>query len=261
MYLPPGSKRKRCGECEGCSSDDCGQCKYCRDMKRFGGPGRLKKSCILKKCKRISVNSSGTSNTKLVTDHTSNQDNHSQLTLPQFLRQCGRKLRDVTGDGSCFFRAISFELFGNKQFHEEVRTLITRFENLNTEVFRKKLMPGVNQATIEAHIKNLLRPFTWATHVEVMATATLFDVAVYYCTLDQSGSSYRWEVFEPIKVPNYQFKIPVLPFPEEILPNLHVPHHFEVSYTHNHYTCVDTNEICTTPPLLCGPTVHYSDVL
>ncbi len=30
---------------------DCGKCKHCRDMRNFGGPGRLKKSCTLKKCK------------------------------------------------------------------------------------------------------------------------------------------------------------------------------------------------------------------
>lgn len=46
-----GVKRKRCGECESCSRDDCGQCKYCLDMKKFGGPAKMKKSCMLKKCK------------------------------------------------------------------------------------------------------------------------------------------------------------------------------------------------------------------
>ncbi len=56
MYIHlVGVKRKRCGECEGCSRDDCGKCKHCRDMRKFGGPGSLKKPCALKKCKVMKV--------------------------------------------------------------------------------------------------------------------------------------------------------------------------------------------------------------
>ena len=29
---------------------DCGVCNFCKDMKKFGGPGRLKKACIQRKC-------------------------------------------------------------------------------------------------------------------------------------------------------------------------------------------------------------------
>ena len=39
--------RTRCGKCDGCATtDDCGRCKYCKDKKKNGGPGRLKKACI-----------------------------------------------------------------------------------------------------------------------------------------------------------------------------------------------------------------------
>lgn len=36
-----GKKRSRC-DCSGCSQADCGDCSNCRDMKRFGGPGKKK---------------------------------------------------------------------------------------------------------------------------------------------------------------------------------------------------------------------------
>ena len=51
-----GSKRMRtrCGECDGCTTtEDCGSCKYCRDKKKNGGPGRLKKACIKKVCTAV----------------------------------------------------------------------------------------------------------------------------------------------------------------------------------------------------------------
>lgn len=46
-----GAKRvRRCNECSGCKERDCDSCINCRDMKRFGGPGRRKKCCIQRKC-------------------------------------------------------------------------------------------------------------------------------------------------------------------------------------------------------------------
>lgn len=58
MVISPGTKTKqttnrRCGECENCQQVDCGICRFCKDKPRFGGPGRLKQSCIKRKCIRV----------------------------------------------------------------------------------------------------------------------------------------------------------------------------------------------------------------
>ncbi|XP_043938154.1 lysine-specific demethylase 2A-like [Protopterus annectens] len=54
---PPGAvssavrrRRVRCRKCEACLRDECGVCHYCKDMKKFGGPGRMKQSCVLRQC-------------------------------------------------------------------------------------------------------------------------------------------------------------------------------------------------------------------
>uniref|UniRef100_A0AAR2JE87 [histone H3]-dimethyl-L-lysine(36) demethylase n=1 Tax=Pygocentrus nattereri TaxID=42514 RepID=A0AAR2JE87_PYGNA len=53
---PPSSisalrrRRVRCKRCVACLRAECGDCTYCRDMRKFGGPGRLKKTCILRQC-------------------------------------------------------------------------------------------------------------------------------------------------------------------------------------------------------------------
>ena len=41
-----------CGQCEGCESQNCGQCTFCIDMTRFGGPGLKKKAFIHRKCRQ-----------------------------------------------------------------------------------------------------------------------------------------------------------------------------------------------------------------
>ena len=43
-------KGSRCGKCEGCNQDDCGQCKACLDKVRFGDAGLKKRACIKQTC-------------------------------------------------------------------------------------------------------------------------------------------------------------------------------------------------------------------
>ena len=47
-----GKKKKvgSCGQCEACSREDCRQCIYCIDMRKYGGPNRLRKRCIRRRC-------------------------------------------------------------------------------------------------------------------------------------------------------------------------------------------------------------------
>lgn len=43
-------RRTRCKKCDACVRADCGECHFCKDMKKFGGPGRMKQSCIARQC-------------------------------------------------------------------------------------------------------------------------------------------------------------------------------------------------------------------
>jgi len=45
-------RRLQCGECPGCTSEDCNQCKFCLDKKKNRGPGLKKQHCINRKCIR-----------------------------------------------------------------------------------------------------------------------------------------------------------------------------------------------------------------
>ncbi|KAJ8257772.1 hypothetical protein GJAV_G00189530 [Gymnothorax javanicus] len=50
-----GSRIKRsarmCGECEACRrTEDCAQCDFCKDMKKFGGPNKIRQKCRLRQC-------------------------------------------------------------------------------------------------------------------------------------------------------------------------------------------------------------------
>jgi len=42
--------RMPCKICQACIAPDCTKCEFCLDMIRYGGPGRLRKPCKLRKC-------------------------------------------------------------------------------------------------------------------------------------------------------------------------------------------------------------------
>ncbi len=63
----------------------------------------------------------------------------------------GRRVHPIKGDASCYFRAVSFSLFGTEDNDMAVRTRLVRFVNLNQH--EEHLMPGVNESTIiDAHV-------------------------------------------------------------------------------------------------------------
>uniref|UniRef100_A0A8C2ZMU7 Zgc:158376 n=1 Tax=Cyclopterus lumpus TaxID=8103 RepID=A0A8C2ZMU7_CYCLU len=43
-------RRTRCRRCQACKRTECGECHFCKDMKKFGGPGRMKQSCLQRQC-------------------------------------------------------------------------------------------------------------------------------------------------------------------------------------------------------------------
>ena len=59
MQSTKAAKRRRCGDCDGCTATDCEKCHYCLDKTKFGGRGVLKRCCQLRKCKKLKLISEG----------------------------------------------------------------------------------------------------------------------------------------------------------------------------------------------------------
>ena len=131
----------------------------------------------------------------------------SAVPLPKFLEKSGRKLYRVLPDGNCLFRSISHQLCGTEENHSSVRVLIQCLVNLNKSKFSPFLME-VNEKTIEEHIKKIGMPYTWGTHIEVLAAATLYGISIYI-TRQSSSGSYFWEEIKPLKADG--FSRPVVP--------------------------------------------------
>ena len=52
--MKPKTIRKwKCQQCENCQKDDCGKCRNCLDMIKFGGTGKSKQGCIERICNEM----------------------------------------------------------------------------------------------------------------------------------------------------------------------------------------------------------------
>ena len=181
----------------------------------------------------------------------------------KFLCQCGRKIATIKGDGSCLFRSFAFQLLGNQEEHFNVRSLIVRFENLNTTHFQSRLT-GVNKPTISEHILNMGKPSCCGTHIEITAIASLYQVPVYYCTdPPHSEKGHRWEAVYPI-APASNLKYPLVVEDDPAFASFVArPTQFELLYyVGRHYDCIvdrETGLICSTAPAL--PSLSSSTII
>lgn len=83
--------------------------------------------------------------------------------FPQsFLAKANRKVVSIKPDGNCFYRAISYQLFGTEEEDSTIRSVISRVERLNKDVFSTFLIPAGN---MEEHCMCtcVATPGTWAT--------------------------------------------------------------------------------------------------
>ena len=183
----------------------------------------------------------------------------SYTLLPlQFFAQTGRMVIPIEPDGSCFFRAISYQLFGTQDYHVIVRTTLERAEHLNKKIFENLLMDG---RSIDEHLKHLAIPHSWATQVEVVAAASVFQVPLYYC--EKKNSVYKWNVVKALTDKNQRelVKCPVLPELDDSI-TLTRPTHFELLYSNSHYDAIastTTGTVPTTPPILSSTLLLPTD--
>ncbi|XP_065893767.1 uncharacterized protein [Dysidea avara] len=240
-----GVNSRKC-KCSGCSLLDCGLCTFCKDMIKFGGPGKKKQRCSKRKC--VMKDDRSTLYSKPTTPSVSNS---SPL---NFLEKSGRTIKQIVPDGNCFFRAVSFHILGDEDKHCSVRAEVLKFEQRNEHMLAKFLMLPANKPSFQEHIRFLQRPDTWATQVEVIAVATMFSVAVFYCR--KQDSLYHWEVINPLTCPS------VSDVQGDGFPGAAIPHHFELYWDGSHYDCVvlqSTGMCSNSTPVLSG-TVSYVDI-
>ena len=69
----------------------------------------------------------------------------SPFSVHQFLLQSFRTVKSIKKDGNCLFRAVAFHTLGDEDKHDDIHTLLVRFEDLNKALFESRFIPSATQ--------------------------------------------------------------------------------------------------------------------
>ena len=93
----------------------------------------------------------------------------------------------------------------------------------------------MNKPTFDEHIKHIMRPRSYGTHVELQAMATYYQVPIYIYTRNRQGVGYHWDVVKPICEP-HQFRVPFMD--DDIMERKYDKTHIELFFSVCHYNCI-----------------------
>ena len=107
----------------------------------------------------------------------------------------------IVGDGNCFFRAISKELFGSEKSHPDLRQILVKFTIHNPTLFQAFDFTN----NFKKHYDRMPCRNTYARQVELQATATFLQLPLYVYTKPSLTEDRQWTCFVPQKVttPSY----------------------------------------------------------
>lgn len=102
-------------------------------------------------------------------------------------------LRNIAGDGNCFYRCISYAITGTEEHHEKVRRLVSQQLVENIELYQLYL--DENTVPLE-YITAHETLGTWAMEVQIFACCTALNVNILIWT--PTGDKSRWNAYTPL---------------------------------------------------------------
>ena len=115
--------------------------------------------------------------------------------IGQELKGLPRFREKMKGDGSCYFRAISFAVSGTQEYYKNVRTTICDYiENFPGRLNAVLKNAHDVQSGYEYIKKSKMhKDNTWATKIKILATAKCFrrDIFTFY--------NYKWQRYSYLK--------------------------------------------------------------
>ncbi|XP_026187397.1 uncharacterized protein LOC113145179 [Mastacembelus armatus] len=85
----------------------------------------------------------------------------------------------IVADGNCFFRAISQAVSGTQKNHRKIRLAIVKELEKNAPQYQSLLREGYSSMSEYINKSNMRRVNTWATEIEIQATANYLGVDLF----------------------------------------------------------------------------------
>ena len=115
--------------------------------------------------------------------------------LTPFLNMQGRTIDRVLGDGNCLFRALSLQFTSVQDHHVHLRGIIAQCES-KIKSFQG-IHTAINRTEFAEHLKKIAKTCTWGTNLEIIVTATLFELDVYVASDSYRIGKPTWLKYSP----------------------------------------------------------------
>ena len=94
--------------------------------------------------------------------------------LTQRLARIGRQPVSIVGDGNCFFRSVSHQLYGTEDCHHQIRALAIQ-QLIN---FPEYFVEYITEQSWLSYLQNMSRLGTWADHIVIQAVANTNNLRI-----------------------------------------------------------------------------------
>jgi hypothetical protein len=156
-------------------------------MKTSVKTNKRKRNLIKTKCNKIFKKTSNLPTTNQFNHHLNEKQIHflrnyhniikenclqketTTFTLNEQLHNLGFKIIDMPGDGNCFFRAISHQLYRHEKDHRKIRSETMKYLMLHKNEFASFVVSI--DGTIEHYIENMSKSGTYVDYITVIAAA------------------------------------------------------------------------------------------
>ena len=130
----------------------------------------------------------------------SSLENNASIGRENLRKFVPNKIVPYLGDGNCYFSTVSYLLTGSTLYHAKLKTILVdnmlnKLRNSCNEFLKTKFVyQSSNYRNIQDWVnkRGMSRPGTWATDLEIFATALLFKIDIWVF-LGQEGT--RWTGF------------------------------------------------------------------
>ena len=112
---------------------------------------------------------------------------NSQSNLNGFLAQRGLRSVDVEGDGNCFFRVIAHQLYGDSNYHNEVRARAVDQAVNNINDYSEFIEKG----DVDEFVASLSTDREWADNLAIQAVSDAFGVTLEIINSNQQRYGTR----------------------------------------------------------------------
>ena len=121
----------------------------------------------------ISINTKGL---KIKKKKNKQRDFHNLEEFKNFIENLGLRIKEVEGDGNCFFRSISDQLVGSENNHREYRDLACNYIENNKE-FLKFFME--DDKPIDEYLEEMKKDSTWGGNIEIYSLSMCLNINFY----------------------------------------------------------------------------------